>query len=261
MDEVRRWWRELRNDWPDILHISRRRGLIKSLPDLAQAVFWTTLMVIVFAVIIAGDLLRTAWSRTYPLSQHNMDKRYQWRKWISLRQLIDDRTKGRPVSACRAVHSQSLQHRNKPNDSFFGRFPPEIRRHIITLAFGERTLHMDLDFRHPLNLVEKKPYGGWDMDMHARIHNTGYPDGSHLDKRPGKTRSWKWFGCVCHRFDVDKSPPLAYGRRCNYRWACFGEPDTDRCLHGTGKCGSWPGEWPAKCQIGIMGWMLSCKRA
>lgn len=258
MDEVGRWWRELRDDWPDIWDICRRRGLIKALPDLAQAVFWTTLMVILFVGIIACDLLRSAWSRAYPLSQHNREKNERRRKQNALQRLLE-RPMRDPISAFGTVHLQNQHQASNAKLSIFSRLPPEIRRQILITAFGERTLHMDLQFRFPFNLVEQKPFEGW--NVHARIHSESLAANSHLDTRSGKSRAWRWFGCVCHRFDTDKTPPLAFGRRCNYRWAHFGEPDTDHCLHGAGKCSSWPGKWPVKCQIGIMGWMLSCKRA
>lgn len=137
------------------------------------------------------------------------------------------------------------------------RIPFEVRRQILILAFGEQTIHMDLQFQYPLNLVDKKLYEGW--NLHARIHCLSLRDG-HLDKSVGKRKSWRWFSCVCHRFPPNVTQ-LSLGRRRNYPWSHFREPDTDRCLEGGGTCNEWPGEWPEKCQIGIMGWLLSCKRA
>ncbi|TWU76000.1 hypothetical protein ED733_007080 [Metarhizium rileyi] len=258
MEEVSRWWREMRNDWPDVWDSCRRRGLVKALPDLAQAVVYTVSMVILLAGIIACDVLRTTWSRAYPLSEHNMDRKERRRKENSLQQLLC-RPMGDPISAYRTVQSHELQHGSEAKDSIFCRLPPEIRRQVLISAFGHRTVHMDLNFRVPLNLVEKQPHQG--LNVHAKIHRETPVPETYLDTRSGKTRAWRWFGCVCHRFDFDKTPPLACGRRRNYRWAHFAEPDTDLCLHGSGKCNSWPGSWPLKCQIGVMGWMLSCKRA
>ncbi|KIE03479.1 hypothetical protein MAJ_00010, partial [Metarhizium majus ARSEF 297] len=258
MDEVGRWWGELWHDWPNAWDVCRRRGLLKALPDMARAAVWTALMIVLFAGVIACDLLRTTWSHAYPMSGHNRDKRERRRKDNSLQRLLS-RPMADPISAYRTVHSQSPQHDEKAKNSIFSRLPPEIRRHVLVSAFGERTLHMDLDFRLPFNLVEKKPYDG--CDVHARIHQENLASDSHLDTKSGRNRTWRWFGCVCHRFDVDKTPPLTYGRRCNCRCAHFGEPDTDLCLRGSGKCNTWPGTWPVKCQLGVMGWMLSCKRA
>lgn len=258
MDEVSRWWRELRNDWPEILAMCRRRGFLKAMPDLARAVFWTSLMIMLFIGIIACDVMRTVWSRTYPLSNYHLERNERRRKENSLLRLLERRM-GDPISAHGTVHPQRLHHDGEKTKSIFSRLPPEIRRQILISAFGDRTMHMDLEYRPPFNLVDKKPYEGW--NFHAGIRTENLTAGSHLDEMSGKSRAWRWFGCVCHRYDTDKTPSLPYGRRCNYRWAHFGEPDTDHCLHGAGKCSSWPGNWPVKCQVGAMGWMLSCKLA
>ncbi|KAF4953972.1 hypothetical protein FGADI_5584 [Fusarium gaditjirri] len=38
----------------------------------------------------------------------------------------------------------------KPNGVFFRRLPSEIRARILRLAFGDRTIHVDLIHSHPI---------------------------------------------------------------------------------------------------------------
>ncbi|KAH7124523.1 hypothetical protein EDB81DRAFT_810918 [Dactylonectria macrodidyma] len=71
---------------------------------------------------------------------------------------------------------------------------------------------------------------------------------------------WRWFGCVCHRFQPGKQC-LSLGRRRNFPNQPFRESDIDLCLKGLVWCDSWPGKWPIKCQIGIIGWLMSCRNA
>jgi hypothetical protein len=42
----------------------------------------------------------------------------------------------------------------------FDKLPPEIRRQNLILAFGDRTVHMDLILEHPLNQVNPKKADG-----------------------------------------------------------------------------------------------------
>ncbi|CAM1502359.1 Fc.00g043430.m01.CDS01 [Cosmosporella sp. VM-42] len=143
----------------------------------------------------------------------------------------------------------------KNGDLFFSRLPFEIRRNIQLLAFGSRTLHMDLEFRYPLHQVNDRSSIG---TVHAGIlrRSEDYtPDPNDLEEE-----QWRWFGCVCHRYPYDR-PNLPLGRKRGYPYKHFIEPDVDYCLEGMGKCREYPGEWPEKCKIGIMGWLQSRRNA
>lgn len=89
-----------------------------------------------------------------------------------------------------------------------------------------------------------------------------YSERMDQEEIKGERKEWRWFSCVCHRLPPD-APRLPLGRRRHYLRTRnnIGDPDTDLCLHGFGQCDKWPGDCPAKCLIGIMGWMLSCKQA
>ncbi|KFZ16517.1 hypothetical protein V502_05059 [Pseudogymnoascus sp. VKM F-4520 (FW-2644)] len=155
------------------------------------------------------------------------------------------------------VQDQDIAGKNK--NYLLHRIPFEIRRQILILAFGEQTVHMDLKFRYPLKLADKK------LDyrcLHARIeyYSIGTPTYQSLVATAGERQEWRWFSCVCHRFPPNATQ-LPLGRRRLSPWASLTDPHTDRCLDGSGTCEEWPGEWPVKCQIGIMGWLLSCKQA
>lgn len=142
----------------------------------------------------------------------------------------------------------------KSENILFHRIPFEIRPQILMLAFGDQTVHMDLQFRYPLALADECLF----YDYHARIEGTSMNPVREITK--GEKKDWRWFSCVCHRF-----PPYAthlpLGRRRTYLGSPFFNPDKESCLKGSGTCKTWPGEWPVKCQIGITGWLLSCKQA
>ena len=144
-----------------------------------------------------------------------------------------------------------------PGSPFFEKLPPEIRREILTLAFGGRTVHMDLSYGHPAvpggpELRRTYAHNGMniidDRFPPTVVCNTALP------------KSWQWWGSVCHRL-----PP---GHRRSWRDINgslehgLNEPGGDFCRFGRGQCcPAWPGEVPFKCWIGAMGWLLSCRQA
>ncbi|CAM1511966.1 Fc.00g094790.m01.CDS01 [Cosmosporella sp. VM-42] len=68
-------------------------------------------------------------------------------------------------------------------------------------------------------------------------------------------KQWAWRSSVCHR-DSPHSPRKLPGHRV--------QPHADKCRFGESDCDAcelWPGEWPAKCFLGVMGWLLSCRQA
>lgn len=115
--------------------------------------------------------------------------------------------------------------------SHFFRLPYELREQIYRLAFGDRTLHIDLQHRHDYH-----PGGG-----HANIRQIS--EGCTLDHTTPK--QWRWWSCVCHR-------------RRDVIGVC--------CLHGiAASCGdvgsSEPGKNSSECFIGVRGWLRSCRQA
>ncbi|KAH7051088.1 hypothetical protein B0J12DRAFT_662017 [Macrophomina phaseolina] len=119
---------------------------------------------------------------------------------------------------------------------FFQRLPAELRRHVLTLAFGARTLHMDLEFRPP-----SSPRAGAHCDLDERARNAA---------ALSKHARWHWWGSACHRVPVQhQGGVLADGL-----WR-------DACRHGIAACEQWAGAHPARCQVGAMGWLRACRRA
>ena len=116
------------------------------------------------------------------------------------------------------------------DESHFFRLPYEIREQIYRLAFGDRTLHIDLQHRHAYH----------SGSGHANIRQVS--EGRTLDYTTPK--EWRWWSCVCHR-------------RSDVTGVC--------CLHGiAASCdigGSEPIENTSNCFIGVTGWLLSCRQA
>ncbi|KAI9158368.1 hypothetical protein HJFPF1_06362 [Paramyrothecium foliicola] len=143
--------------------------------------------------------------------------------------------------------SDSVPCHPQKQSAFFARLPPEIRRAILLYAFGNSTMHMDLSFDHPmLERADINPRG-------SRAH-CGFSEQRDLST----PRKWTWRSCVCHRNLPWPPPPHNWWR---YNWY---RPDWDQCLKGNGLvCGPryWLGEWPFKCRVGALGWLLSCRAA
>lgn len=131
----------------------------------------------------------------------------------------------------------NLTQSGTPNGAFFKRIPRELRDQIYIAAFGDRTVHMDLRFQRPR--VCKAPC----VPAHHQAHAQVGTDSGDIDHNAQPV--WAWWSCVCHRH------PL-------------GEPWNDQCQIGSprGMCDAfYPGEWPGKCFLGVMGWLLSCRQA
>ena len=202
---------------------------------------------------IAANLLNCIW----PWSYRNNNRPARTRMEDEFQQLVLQASDNTISVVSPQVQDQDIAGKNK--NYLLHRIPFEIRRQILILAFGEQTVHMDLKFRYPLKLADKK------LDyrcLHARIeyYSIGTPTYQSLVATEGERQEWRWFSCVCHRFPPNATQ-LPLGRRRLSPWASLTDPHTDRCLDGSGTCEEWPGEWPVKCQIGIMGWLLSCKQA
>ncbi|KAI0131562.1 hypothetical protein F4814DRAFT_438006 [Daldinia grandis] len=132
-------------------------------------------------------------------------------------------------------------------NSFFQRIPAEVRRMILVEAFGNRTVHLDLCFDHPMVYLS-------DEEAQKQRNHYGIDPGQARRPKRDTTRpkAWKWFSCVCHR---DTEPRVRGVGGSS-------EPYTDICLGGTaGSCRGWRGEFPYRCFLGVMGWLLTCRQA
>ena len=243
--------------WPAIWSRSKERG-IAGVPHLMIAVFWIIVLIFLVLFVKTHDLANFFWLLINPREDFHRARRARNRREEGIRHLVSKPTMkngpdfglSRPVSRAASPNSSE-----RHGDLFFSRLPFEIRRHIQILAFGNQILHMDLQFRPPFVLVEDRSSGCAD---HARILPRSLSHESHLNSM--EEERWRWFGCVCHRYPYDR-PNLSLGRRRGYPFTNFIEPNVDCCLKGMGKCNGYPGEWPGKCQIGIMGWLLSRRNA
>ncbi|KAF5682538.1 hypothetical protein FCIRC_4973 [Fusarium circinatum] len=134
------------------------------------------------------------------------------------------------------------------------KLPPDIRRYILILAFGNRRLHMDFSYDYPdmsSDLIQPL-----DKNHCGVVMENTYGEKLRVvdDTKP---RSWIWWGSICHRLppdlDVSQTGPMTH-RGPDGPWA-------DTCRAGEARhCDSWPGSFPAKCRIGTMGWLLSCRQ-
>ncbi|TQW00918.1 hypothetical protein V2A60_001951 [Cordyceps javanica] len=139
---------------------------------------------------------------------------------------------------------------------FFQKLPPEIRVQILTAAFGERTLHMDLLLSYPPRRSQPVSrdravlgHAGMFIEPSRAGNGKSYPV---LDTSVRQT--WLWHGSVCHR-----NPP---GTDSNSGHTA--QPCQDQCRSGItpdDACKLWPGASPDKCRIGAMGWLRSCRQA
>ncbi|VUC20617.1 unnamed protein product, partial [Clonostachys rosea] len=145
---------------------------------------------------------------------------------------------------------------NRQIKSRFFALPAETRNQIMIEAFGQRSLHMSLEFQHPFALYTQGNSQGY--HTHARIQHLKPALNSHL--RTDLPKKWTWFGCVCHQFDEPNEGEIPGHLRC---LGVKAEPDpgTDYCLEGLGCCNTLPGASPIECQVGIMGWLLACRQS
>ncbi|KAH7163588.1 hypothetical protein B0J13DRAFT_538866 [Dactylonectria estremocensis] len=252
--EVAEFW----DGWPEVVARIRARGFLRVMPGLVMSVLVTIGMVFLLFFVKIYRISRFVWWRIVPWGPYHRARRERKRRDddFSSRFL---KPAAKRTSRCPLTRPPSRAATSglptKTKDLFF-RLPAEIRYSIQLFAFGHRTVHMDLRFERPLVLADEKPYPSW--AIHARIHSNSLSTDSHLDH--SQEMAWRWFSCICHRYPPDGTH-LPLGRRRNYPWGHFREPDVDFCLVGSGLCNEWPGVWPKNCQIGIMGWILSCRDA
>ncbi|CAG9987648.1 unnamed protein product [Clonostachys byssicola] len=146
---------------------------------------------------------------------------------------------------------------------FFQKLPPEIRTKILTMAFGGRTVHMDLWQDKPDVEIPKSDNIKVGALVHGRkrVYTTGHPGYKYLMRSLKEPEQWIWQGSVCHRNLPDDEP----GKRF---WEEL-EPSEDFCRYGglgitdVGDiCKMWhEKDGEASCNIGAIGWLLSCRQA
>ena len=133
--------------------------------------------------------------------------------------------------------------------ALFFRLPFDIRRRILVEAFGDRTIHIDLVYGRPRDLPRDSP-----NEKH-RFRRAPRPTERELRSSPAlhklKPKRWRWHSCVCHSVLPFKTNT----------WSRIAEPCNDSCADTVNFCEQWPSEAPSKCQIGIMGWLLTCRQA
>ncbi|KAI8959036.1 hypothetical protein F5Y11DRAFT_16880 [Daldinia sp. FL1419] len=140
------------------------------------------------------------------------------------------------------------------NSTFFQSLPPEIRRHILIKAFGERVLHLDLRLEHPLRKAHDAIKPG--LERHANVHLF------HPSLRDTvRAREWTWWSSICHNrypsHHFDLSPPgIDDFSRGPANDTCRSPFQRHSCL-----CEAYPGTAPAKCFVGVSGWLLVCRQA
>jgi hypothetical protein len=148
------------------------------------------------------------------------------------------------------------------NYGLFARLPLELRQKILSEAFGNRTLHVDLTFDQPLTRKSRPKTD----QAPSRHKHCGL--GTELVHSTYRSKRWQWFGCVCHRRltrpDKDDGGSVILKARiepCDdacIRPLAVSEPIRDRdqshvfCL-----CSSEEED----CFIGAVGWLLACRQA
>jgi hypothetical protein len=134
------------------------------------------------------------------------------------------------------------------------KIPPNIRRDILRLAFGDTRLHLFIDWDHPD--VPRQP----SQNRHCGIACGTVGDDSRIERLTDKTQpqKWQWWGSRCHRSgpnDTENLGPMTRdGSKGPWADGCRngGEPDL---------CEAWRCQYgPSACHIGVIGWLLSCRQ-
>ncbi|KAL3607505.1 hypothetical protein FPOAC2_02490 [Fusarium poae] len=142
--------------------------------------------------------------------------------------------------------------------SFWFKVPPNIRRDILRLAFGDTRLHLFIDCDHPD--VPREP----SQNLHCDIARGPLDDNNKSKRRINRLvdktqpQKWQWWGSRCHRVHPSDTGNLGPMTRGGSRG-----PWTDYCRNGGSSevCEAWRRQdGSSACQIGVMGWLLSCRQ-
>jgi hypothetical protein len=129
------------------------------------------------------------------------------------------------------------------DSAFFQHLPPEIRHKILVATFGDRIMHMSLEFNHPRQHVSNSSSDISQRRKYMPPTAQHPPEKLQLDKQT--PMAWQWRGCPCWR----------EGRiRKRYHY-------NDDCLPGVARCWEDASDVPDRCLIGAMGWLLTCRQA
>ncbi|KAH8892533.1 hypothetical protein GQ53DRAFT_805991 [Thozetella sp. PMI_491] len=145
---------------------------------------------------------------------------------------------------------------------FFECLPPEIRRKVLIEAFGDRIMHMSLEFAHPRRLVPRP----------TQSREPPKPQPSRVGQLiPGLSVPFRWPAIewvaylppgqgarLCYQ---DKEAPEIWQWRGCACWSWSLPYQRDICLPGIGKCWEKDSDVPAICLVGAMGWLLTCRQA
>jgi hypothetical protein len=125
------------------------------------------------------------------------------------------------------------------DSTLFQHLPPEIRRKILIAAFGDRTMHMSLQYDHSRPLVSNPSSGASPWERYLRP-GTKYPP-QMLRSDPKAPKAWNWRGCPCLHFNQQQT--------------------YDECLRAVAECWKPGTDVPDVWLIGAIGWLLSCRQA
>lgn len=162
--------------------------------------------------------------------------------------------------------STDAQPRSQQIQSPLFSLPAELREHILRLAFGDREIHVGVWSRDGLDLhrwecahaladvmarayaTAEPPAWGW----HRLVPWLGPPPtGSSDPAEDDETNrsGWKWTGCVCYANVPGRwfRDPRPYRVWPYFKDGCRGKDDE-------------PDLFSEQKQVGVMGFLLSCKR-
>ncbi|KAF5672223.1 hypothetical protein FCIRC_8476 [Fusarium circinatum] len=137
---------------------------------------------------------------------------------------------------------------------FWFRVPPNVRRDILRLAFGDTRIHINLEYNHP-HIAHPES-----SNLHCGIvvGPGEYPGEETRVLDETKPATWRWWSSRCHR----SYPDEIKGQGPMTRGGALG-PWVDCCRNGgdSSICEAWKEqEGPLACHVGVMGWLLSCRQ-
>lgn len=137
---------------------------------------------------------------------------------------------------------------------FWLKVPPNIRRDILRLAFGDTRLHIYLHYHY--RNAPPDPGSKYHCRLVTEPESWGNKRFPVTDQ--SQAEGWQWRGSRCHRYppNMAKDPGPMTHRGLKGPWDDYccngGDPDI---------CEAWRDEeGSSACNIGVMGWLLSCRQ-